>query len=175
MSFCLELKKFPDKILMTKSEEVIENDLIFLNGIFKNIERILYENNGLGIASNQIGIPKRFFYIPKILSHSLIINPEIIEYSKEKIVSKEGCLSIPGIFLKIQRSKKIKVKFYDLRMDKHEMVLENINSVCFQHEFDHLNGILILNRTSLYNLRRKYSRFYVDHKKFFIKEKRYES
>lgn len=157
----LEIKKFPNEVLFQVSEEVKREDIPYLIGIFHEIKEIIIEENGFGIASNQLGILKRFFYIPSLEPNSLIINPEIIHFDGKIILSKEGCLSIPGVYLHIRRYEKIKVKYRVFDFDKEvEKTIYGLDSFCFQHELDHLNGILILDKVSLYNIKRNYKNFF---------------
>ena len=82
-----------------------------------------------------------------------IINPEIIEFGKEEIELEEGCLSIPGIYKRVKRPEKIKVRYQN---EKGETVEEELNEVwarVFQHELDHLDGILFIDKISPLNKR----------------------
>ncbi|WP_179400045.1 peptide deformylase [Macellibacteroides fermentans] len=74
------------------------------------------------------------------------INPSIIEYSSEKSIYNEGCLSIPGIYEIVERPAHIKVSFSDMELKLVEKVLSGIEARIFQHEFDHLEGILFTDR-----------------------------
>jgi peptide deformylase len=115
--------------------------------IIKRMGEIMLENEGMGLAANQVQFHKRLF-IMKI--HDVIcpfFNPEIIE-SSGKYVSYEGCLSFrqPIITLKIKRKNKIKMKFLNEFFKEKEIELEGIQAVCAQHEIDHLNGVTFKER-----------------------------
>jgi peptide deformylase len=117
---------------------------------------ILDKEEGIGLAAPQIGISKRIFIIdttplinddPEIeIIRQAFINPSIIEYSSEKSIYNEGCLSIPGIYEIVERPAHIKVSFSDMELKLVEKVLSGIEARIFQHEFDHLEGILFTDR-----------------------------
>lgn len=106
---------------------------------------------GIGLAANQVNkdmqlavievtpIPGRskVSYFPK----TVLINPKILKYSKEKTKGWEGCLSCPGIRGLVTRYKEIKVRYLDEKAEKHEEVIVGFPAIVFQHEIDHLNGI----------------------------------
>ena len=104
--------------------------------------------DGIGLAAPQVGISKRLFvmYIDGLLYHCF--NPEIIEASEELMTFKEGCLSFPDEFLTITRPKTIQVRYQDHEGTWIEKTFDGLASVCFQHELDHLNGIVFHDRTT---------------------------
>jgi peptide deformylase len=114
---------------------------------------IMISNKGIGLASNQVGVPINVFIIGSQLMTEFktpkgIFNPEILEYSEEHELEKEGCLSFPNLWLSIKRSKSIKVKYQDSQGMFHEKNLEGLDARCFQHEFDHLKGICFVDKVS---------------------------
>ena len=132
-----------DSIPMYKDIERFERDMI---GCMKS-------NNGLGLASNQIGITKRFFAIghdtfDTFQKSAIIWNPLIKKQSEEKIFDVEGCLSFPGIFVKVERPKQIEIEYETTQGTKETTKLDNMESKCFQHELDHLEGITFNKRIS---------------------------
>lgn len=105
--------------------------------------------NGIGLAANQVGIDKRFFVLGIQEDECIkVINPEIVEFGDEIVEYEEGCLSIPGIYKKVKRPEKIKVKYYDEYGNLIEKELNGILSRAFQHEYDHIEGILFIDRIS---------------------------
>jgi len=108
----------------------------------------MIKENGIGISAIQVGVPLRVFLVMGRNGHDVlvVINPEIIE--KEKITTSfgEGCLSVPGIRKDVKRYKRIKVKFQDLNGDFHTRKLSKRESFIFQHEYDHLRGVLFTER-----------------------------
>ena len=107
-------------------------------------------NKGLGLAAPQIGIPYRVFAFTGD-PVNVCFNPKIVDKSKEEIYLDEGCLTFPGLIIKIKRSSLIKVRFTMANGETITKKLSGMTARCFQHELDHLNGILFLNRANLYH------------------------
>lgn len=82
----------------------------------------------------------------KFLWEKIMINPEIIEKSKDTICTEEGCLSLPGITGDVRRYKQITLKYSDLKGKKHKKVFKNFDAIVIQHEIDHLDGILFIDK-----------------------------
>jgi peptide deformylase len=145
------IRKYGDPILKQKAEPVTVFDKE-LKETFDNMLETMYAANGLGLAANQVGILKRMITIdtgtaesPKVLK---LANPEIAEHSKEKQEFEEGCLSFPGIMEKIQRPAKVKVKAQDPEGTQLTIEAEGLAAVALQHEIDHINGVVFINRMS---------------------------
>lgn len=139
-------------ILREKAQPVEE-----INGNLKKVieemTQLMYKVKGLGLAANQVGIPKRFFIMdigqkegkPELL---VFINPEILS-AEGKVSYEEGCLSIPGYYAKINRYSHLWVRAYDLNGKCFEKELSGLSAIAFQHEYDHIEGILFIDRLSL--------------------------
>jgi peptide deformylase len=112
----------------------------------KRMVEFMLANGGIGLAAPQIGISKRLFVmkIDEVAYHCF--NPEITWSSEERVPCQEGCLSYPDEFIEIIRPKDIKVKFQDHAGSWHEHEFTGLHSVCFQHEYDHLDGIVMYDR-----------------------------
>ena len=98
---------------------------------------------GVGLSANQIGVAERVFIMYEDVNTRKILtcfNPKIIETSKEEILIDEGCLTYPGIWLKVKRPIAIKVEFEDEKGEKHEKEFQGLSSRIFQHEYDHMEG-----------------------------------
>lgn len=111
------------------------------------------ENHGIGLAANQIGIAKRVFVmgsdsIEGFPEPFALFNPVILEASEEVDLAKEGCLSYPGLWLSIKRPKVIKVQYQDSLGNTHEVGMSGYIARCFQHEYDHLNGVCFVDIVS---------------------------
>ncbi len=146
----LKILKFPNKILQNKAEN--------LKGIDKNINVIIndmietmFYYDALGIAATQIAFKKKIIIINMsnnyIKQPLILINPEII-IEKGFSLNEEGCLSFPNIFVNIERSEYIYIKFYDLFKKTHFLKISKMLSICLQHEVDHLNGVTIYDRAN---------------------------
>ncbi len=100
---------------------------------------------GRAVAAAQIGLLKRFIYM-HIDKPQLIINPELYDFSDEKMEVWDDCLCFPGLLIKVKRARSVKLKFRDLNWDEQEWHLEGDLSELIQHEYDHLDGILATQR-----------------------------
>ena len=106
-------------------------------------------SRGVGLAANQVGLDAQMFVMTNKYGEKFsIINPTVIAASKEVVEGEEGCLSFPGLFLKVKRAQSIAVEFYDPKGDKQNMEFTDWDSRVFQHEFDHLYGVNFINRVS---------------------------
>ncbi|RRD39938.1 peptide deformylase [Leptotrichia sp. OH3620_COT-345] len=138
--------------LRTKSENVEKIDDELKKTLDEMVET-MRKANGVGLAANQVNIPKRFFVLEVENIVKKIINPEILEKSVETVEYEEGCLSIPGVYKKVSRPSEIKVKYLN---ENSEEVIENLSEMwarAFQHELDHLDGVLFIDRISVLNKR----------------------
>lgn len=113
----------------------------------KEMLKIMIKNNGVGLSACQVGKNIRMFVVPKELSKKWVfINPEIIKLSKKTEIMEEGCLSLPGIFLKIKRAKSLKIKALDENGKEFKLKAKDLLARVIQHENDHLDGILITDK-----------------------------
>lgn len=107
--------------------------------------------NGIGLAANQVNIPYTMFVmgsnlIEGFIKPTLFINPTITRVSTERSLSKEGCLSFPGLWLNVERPTWIEAAYQDIDEKWNEIRVEGYMAKCFQHEFDHLHGICYTDR-----------------------------
>ncbi|GAB1371460.1 peptide deformylase [Candidatus Kapaibacterium sp.] len=127
-----------------------------VNSLVNNMFDTLYNiSNGVGLAANQVGADKSLFIVDLSVGSDnpnsapmVFINPEIIKFSDDIEEDTEGCLSIPEFYEKVKRPKEISIKYYDLKEKEHKVDLDGFLARVFQHEFDHLDGILIYERLS---------------------------
>ena len=108
----------------------------------------MYAFDGTGLAANQVGIDARIFVADIGEGPFAVINPEILQASEKQTVLEEGCLSFPGIHIKVKRPEVIRVKYLSVRNETIEADLTGIPSKVFQHEIDHLNGRTIMDHAS---------------------------
>ena len=97
--------------------------------------------NGLGLSANQCGVFERVFIVGNEEIVIVCINPKVIKVSEDLIKDNEGCLSFPGLFLKIERASSVEVEYYDLQGKKYNTTFTGLTARCFLHELDHMNGI----------------------------------
>jgi peptide deformylase len=145
----LEIKKYPDPILKKKCDEVKEitpeiRELVF------NMIKIMRKNRGIGLAAPQVGVLKRIIIVETKDGSKEFINPEILKKSKEVIVDVEGCLSFPGLYLKIKRAREIEVRAKNIEGKDLEIQAQGVLARIFQHEIDHLDGILFIDKLNLW-------------------------
>ena len=97
--------------------------------------------NGLGLSANQCGVFERVFIVGNEEIVIVCINPKLIKASDDLIKDNEGCLSFPGLFLKIERASSVEVEYYDYQGKKYNTTFTGLTARCFLHELDHMNGI----------------------------------
>ena len=135
--------KHGDTIQGYNDTEKFEQDMI----------KLMLDKRGMGLAANQIGITKRFFAIghesfDTFQKHAIIWNPQVINFGTELNIDVEGCLSFKDIFVKVERPKQIEVQYETTQGKTRFAKLNGMESKCFQHELDHLNGITFNKRVS---------------------------
>ncbi len=148
----MQITKDPDKLLHKKLKEVKEINEEIKSLILKMKETMI-QAQGVGLAGNQAGHDLQIFVIDKKLAEEngvpdAYINPEITEFSKDLNEMEEGCLSLPEYWAQIRRSKKIKLKALDQNGKKIKIKARGFLARVLQHEFDHLQGILIKSKDS---------------------------
>ena len=97
--------------------------------------------NGLGLSANQCGVFERVFIVGNEEIVIVCINPKLIKASDDLIKDNEGCLSFPGLFLKVERASSVEVEYYDFQGKKYNTTFTGLTARCFLHELDHMNGI----------------------------------
>ena len=145
-----ELKKYGDPILREKSTEVEVIDEK-IQEILDNMVETMYETKGVGLAAPQVGFNKRMFvadWSGEGEALRKVINPVITPLTKELIDWEEGCLSVPGIYKKVERPKKVRIEYLNEKGEKVVEELEGFPAIVVQHEFDHLEAILFVDKIS---------------------------
>lgn len=140
----------PNKILHRKLKN-IEAITPEVTQLIIDMKKAMIKAKGVGLAANQVGIDLQIFVIDEKLAvennvPDVYINPEISEYSSDKGQMEEGCLSIPGYWVQISRSKKLHIKALDGQGNKVKFKAKGFLARVLQHEHDHLNGFLIKDR-----------------------------
>ena len=143
----LKIITYPDPVLRKEAEPIIEINDSFREFVDEMTE-VMYEDDGVGLAANQVGILKRVIVLDGGEGLIKIINPEIIQQSEEKDSFEEGCLSLPDIQVKLSRPTSVVVAGRDLQNQPVKYRAEGLLARVFQHEIDHLNGVLIIDRVS---------------------------
>lgn len=110
--------------------------------LVKRLLKTMKTYKGIGLSANQCGIEERVFVIGHEDFSMVCINPKILDTSPNFIKSNEGCLSFPGLFLKVDRPEWVLVEFTDENGQQQNLKLDGITARCFAHELDHMNGIV---------------------------------
>jgi peptide deformylase len=150
----LKLIKHPNPILDKRLPDFdFANPVVDPYQLEEEMVKLMYENNGIGLSANQVGIEARVFVImPRNLvgvsTPFAVFNPKIIAAGDELEDGDEGCLSFPNLYFNVKRPANIVVEFLD--RDKNPVIirLDGIDSRCFQHELDHLDGICFTSKVS---------------------------
>lgn len=151
----LPVRRFGDPVLREKSQQVKEVDEQ-LKELIKTMEETMHEASGVGLAATQIGILKKVFIFDVGDGAKAIINPQIV--SREGTVEEEeGCISVPGVRVKVKRAEKVKIRGQDPEGNPLEIEAEGLLARIFQHEMDHLEGKLILDRCGKEEKRRAFN------------------
>ena len=146
----LPITLYGDKILRKKVSKVkqVDNEIIqLITDMFDTMRNA----GGIGLAANQVGANKSIFVIDisnvegyENSKPLTLINPEIINYSEEKIIFEEGCLSIPDMRAEVERPESIRISYYDTDLKEQTLNAKKLLSRVMQHEYDHLNGVLFI-------------------------------
>jgi len=141
-----EIIIYPDPVIKKKSESVEEvNEEI--KQLIDDMTETMYASRGVGLAAVQIGILKRVIVVNVGEELVALVNPEILENEGESQM-EEGCLCLPGVLIDVKRSEKVKVKGLNEKWEEVVVDAEGLLARAFQHEVDHLNGILIIDKVS---------------------------
>ena len=146
----MQIVQYPHPALRWKSSPITEITPD-LHQIVREMFDLMYQAEGIGLAANQVGLPYRIFVInlsgekEHADEEHVFINPEIV-HRKGSQEGEEGCLSLPKLFAPVRRAKDIVVEAFDLTGEGFEMDLDDLASRAVQHETDHLDGILFIDR-----------------------------
>lgn len=148
----LKILTYPDKFL-SKPTKAVENIGEKIQNLIKDMASIMYQAPGIGLAAIQVGINKSLLIydvLPKDEKRSLqvLINPRIIESEGSTISKDEGCLSVPDFKANVKRAASVFVEGFDNKEKPLRLEAEGLLAVVLQHEIDHLNGILFIDRIS---------------------------
>ena len=112
----------------------------FISNLIKQMRMTMKKFGGIGLSANQCGVTARMFIIGTDEYELVCINPRVLAASADVMKTDEGCLSYPGLYLKIDRPNSIQVEFTDENGQVQQTMLEGLSARCFLHELDHMNG-----------------------------------
>ncbi|HUS44491.1 MAG TPA: peptide deformylase [Phycisphaerae bacterium] len=145
----MRIRLYPGPVLRERSVrvEAFDEDLARLA---VEMTRLMLENHGLGLAAPQVGVLRRLVVVSPDGGpgrEAVLINPEIV-HSEGSERADEGCLSFPGIYVKVNRHARVVVRYQDVAGEAHEMEAEGLLARAIEHEVDHLDGRLLVDRMS---------------------------
>lgn len=147
----MQIITYPHPTLRHKSKPIRRVDAE-LRQIVRTMFGLMYENKGIGLAANQVDLPLRLFIVnlkadPHEGEEMVFLNP-VISFPKGSDEAEEGCLSVPGVYGNVIRPKQVRINAYSLEGKEIDMVVTDLLARCVQHELDHLDGVLFLDRMS---------------------------
>ncbi len=140
----MAIRTYGDPVLKAATEEVTEIDGGLVDLVNAMVET-MYAAPGVGLAANQVGISKRLFVYDVGDGPEVVVNPQIVE-SDGTWTYEEGCLSIPGVSFVIERPNAVHLVGRDLHGNEVSLEVDEFEGRVFQHELDHLNGVLMVER-----------------------------
>lgn len=150
----LKVYEYPHPVLKQKAEKVTKVD-DKIRSFLDDMLETMYDAAGVGLAAPQVGVSKRIVVID--VAHPdegeernpiYLVNPEIIWHSDEESCQYEGCLSVPDQSAEVSRYKQVRVQYLDYNGKEAEIMAEGLLAIALQHEIDHLDGILYIDRIS---------------------------
>jgi len=146
----LRIVKYPDPVLRRPCEEVVDFDQD-LRALAERMFTLMYQARGVGLAAPQVGVPIRLFVFNPTgepgENENVCINPRLLG-QEGLVVEEEGCLSLPNVICKVRRFAQVTLEAQDLQGAAQEFKAEGLPARILQHELDHLNGVLLIDRMS---------------------------
>jgi peptide deformylase len=143
-----QIRQYPDAVLRMRAREVdrFDDDLLRLAD---RMAHLMHDARGVGLAATQVGVLQRLFVFQQAEADEVtaIVNPEITVKTEETEVADEGCLSLQGVLVPVERAVEVTIEGQNLRGEPLRLELEEMDARVVQHELDHLDGVLMLERT----------------------------
>jgi peptide deformylase len=155
----MKIVKYPHPALRVAAQPITAIDKDIQMAAAHMLEA-MYESEGLGLAAPQVAVPVRLLVMNfegepgKKETEFVAINPVIVETRGGTISDREGCLSFPGLYQNVRRFKTVKVQAYNLKGELYEMVCHDLPARVWQHEIDHLDGVLFIDKMGSLGLHR---------------------
>ena len=146
-----QIRQYPDPVLRMRANDVegLDRDLARL---VERMSALMKDANGVGLAATQVGVLRRVFVFQRERDSEeepiALVNPEIVDRSEETLSDDEGCLSLQGVLVPVERDASVVITGRDVEGNEQRLELEELAARVVQHELDHLDGILILDRTT---------------------------
>jgi peptide deformylase len=143
-----QIRQYPDAALKMQARPVSDFD-DELRSLVERMKLLMVDANGIGLAATQVGVLRRVFVFQLDEDEvAAVVNPEIVERSEESDIADEGCLSIQGISVPVERSLEVTIAGKDENGADVRYELDDYAARCVQHEADHLDGVLMIDRTT---------------------------
>lgn len=146
----LEIYRLGDRMLRQSAKRVAKIDPE-IKQLIREMLQTMYSSDGIGLAAPQVGVHKQVIVVdcdPENAANPplILINPTLASVSKDIAVTQEGCLSIPNVYLDVKRPSAIEVSYKDEQGRPRKLAADGLLACCIQHEIDHLNGVLFVDR-----------------------------
>jgi peptide deformylase len=143
-----QIRQYPDAVLRMRAREVTAFDAD-LARLAEKMEQLMHDAHGVGLAATQVGVLQRLFVFQPSDEEEVraVVNPEITVRSEETYVQEEGCLSLQGVHVPVERSVRVTLEGRDVEGAQVRYELEDMGARVAQHELDHLDGVLMIERT----------------------------
>jgi peptide deformylase len=144
-----QIRQYPDPVLRLEAQEVEEFDSDLVQ-LVERMLRLMRDARGVGLAANQVGVLRRVFVIQADEEEEprALVNPVVVERSEESDEDDEGCLSLQGVVVPVERAVHVRLQARDPEGNPVSLELEGLPARVAQHELDHLDGVLIVDRTT---------------------------
>ena len=144
----LPILLLPDPRLRARARPVREGDATIVRALAQQMLAAMYAAPGIGLAAPQVGGGLRLVVVDlqpsEVRDPMTLVNPEIVERSRDLATREEGCLSVPGQYADVERPASVKVRWRDLDGARRELVADGLMAACLQHEIDHLDGVMFV-------------------------------
>lgn len=143
----------PNDPILTKPCDVFDfsNPPIDPIELAKDLVKTMYDSNGIGLSANQVGLPYRVFSMRGSPENFVCFNPKLVQPSEMEVILEEGCLTYQGLLVKIKRPQHIRVRFTTPNGETLTKQFTGMTARTFQHELDHLDGIIFYNKANRYH------------------------
>lgn len=146
----LKIVEYPDPVLRAKNKRIDTFD-DNLKKLVEEMFDVMYKTDGIGLSAPQVGINVQLMVFNPVGERGegeeiVLVNPRVSKYSKKRVLFNEGCLSFPGIYADVERPESVKIDAKDVTGARFVYSLSDLSARVFQHEFDHLQGVLFFDR-----------------------------
>lgn len=148
----MNILKYPNELLTTATIPFdFSNPPTNPHELVQSMLQTMVESNGVGLSANQVGLPYRVFVMRGHEHHFAFFNPKIVSMSDNTTTMEEGCLSFPGLVVKVPRANTVRVRFQTQSGGTDTKTFDGLSARVIQHEVDHLDGLLFFNKAHRYH------------------------